>query len=101
MPPAGAIPWLWPGSMRRGPWRSGPPGCRPLLRLKAVALRAGVADMTFQSLRRSWATIAEARGVPQAMITRQCRHTSEETTRKWYQQRDLDSLRDAVEGFDI
>ena len=53
------------------------------------------------ALRRTWATIAEAEGIPQALITRQCRHASEETTRRWYQQRDLAALKDAVRSFEI
>ena len=35
------------------------------------------------------------------MITRQLRHASEATTRRWYQQRDLDSLKDAVSAFEL
>jgi integrase len=101
VPPPEQVPWLFPGSRRRGPWIGGQVCRRPVSRLKAAAKRAGVEGMTFQSLRRSWATLAEAIGVPQAMITRQCRHTSETTTRRWYQQRDLDNLHDAIEGFEI
>jgi integrase len=95
------VPWMFPGSTRRCAWVNGPPGGEPVDRLKAVAARAGVEGMTFHALRRSWATRAEALGIPQALITRQCRHTSEATTRRWYQQRDLNALRDAVEGFEF
>ena len=101
LPPLDRIPWLFPGSRRVGPWIDGAPGTKPIDRLKAAARRAGVEGVTWQSLRRSWATIAEGLGIPQAMITRQCRHTSEDTTKRWYQQRDLGNLRDAVGGFDL
>jgi len=94
-------PWFCPGSRRLGPWSQGPPGYRPADRLGAVARRAGVPDMTFQMLRKSWATLAEQKGIPQALITRQCRHSTEQTTKVWYQQRDLDALKGAVEGFDF
>lgn len=100
LPTAAEIPWVFPGSTRTCAWVGGSSGVRPMDCLRAAATRAGVPRMTFQSLRRSFATAAEAAGIPQAMITRQCRHSSEETTKRWYQQRDLDSLRDAVEGFD-
>jgi integrase len=101
MPPASSIPWVFPGSRRVGAWTGGAPGCKPIHRLQAAAGRAGIEAVTWQSLRRSWATIAEAAGVPQALITRQCRHADAETTRRWYQQRDLDALKGAVEGFDF
>lgn len=99
LPPS--VPFLFPGALRRSAWTGGPAGQKPIDRLKSAARRAGVEGATFQCLRRTWATIAEGSGVPQALITRQCRHTSERTTREWYQQRDLDALRDAVEGFDF
>jgi integrase len=100
VPPAGLVPWMFPGSRRTGAWIGGSPGQKPVQRLSAVAARAGVEGMTFASLRRTWATAAESAGIPQALITRQLRHSSEETTKRWYQQRDLDSLGDAIDGFD-
>jgi integrase len=99
LPPAEEIPWMFPGTRRRCPWVNGAPGHEPVDRLKIVAARAGVEGMTFQGLRRSWCTRAEGLGIPQSLITRQARHTSEQTTRRYYQQRDLDALRDAVNGF--
>lgn len=100
LPPLDRIPWVFPGSKRISAWTQGPPEARPLSRLKAAARRAGIADVSWQMLRRTWTTRAEALGMPQALITRQARHTDSETTRRWYQQRDLDALRGAVEGFD-
>jgi integrase len=101
VPPAASVPWMFPGSTRVNAWTQGAAGTRPLDQLQAIAKKAGIEGVTFQSLRRSWATAAEGLGLPQGMITRQCRHASEETTRRWYQQRDLDSLHDAVDGFDF
>lgn len=101
MPPAERIPWLFPGSRRTSAWVTGTCEERPVGRLKAVGRRAGVEGLTYQALRRTWATVAEGLGVPQALITRQCRHTNDTTTKRWYQQRDLDALRGAVEGFDF
>jgi integrase len=101
LPPVDRIPWMFPGSERISAWVGGPPACKPVGRLKALGKRAGVGLVTFQLLRRTWVTRAEALGIPDAMATRQCRHTSTETTKRWYAQRDLDSLKDAVEGFDF
>jgi integrase len=95
------VPWLFPGSLRASAWTGGAPGLRPVDRLKAAGARAGVEGATFKVLRRTWATAAEAQGIPQALITRQCRHSDQRTTREWYQRRDLDALRAAVEGFDF
>jgi integrase len=100
MPSAEDIPWMFPGSTRTCAWTGGGAGFKPVDCLKSAALEAGIEGVTFQSLRRSWATAAERVGIPQAMISRQCRHTSVETTRKWYQQRDMNSLKETVSGFD-
>lgn len=100
LPPVDRIPWVFPGSNRVSAWTGGPPTCSPSGRLKAVAERAGIDHITWQMLRRTFTTRAEALGVPQALITRQARHTDVETTKRWYQQRDVDALKDALEGFD-
>ena len=70
------------------------------IKLKALGRRLGI-DATFQRLRRSWATRAEALGVPQGLISRTLRHASQETSRTWYQARDMEALRDALERFDF
>jgi integrase len=93
------LPWLFPGATGRGPWTGGSAGHRPRCRLQAVAARAGVAHITWQMLRRSWATHAEALGVPEGLITRQMRHADPEVTRRYYRQLDMDNLSDATEGF--
>ena len=101
-PPGFVIPecsWLFPNTRLHNAWYSGEHGDRPCERLQAVARRAGVEGMTFQSLRRSLATALEGFGLPQPLITRTLRHTSERVTREWYQGRDLEALTRAVEGF--
>ena len=99
VPPA--VPWLFPNTRLGNSWHSGEHGDRPCERLQAVARRAGVQGMTFQSLRRSLATALEGFGLPQPLITRTLRHTSQRTTREWYQGRDLEALARAVEGFNF
>jgi integrase len=99
LPSADRIPWLFPGVRGLAAWTTGRTSQKPIGRLGAVAKRAGVFPCTWQMLRRTWATRAEALGVPQALITRQARHTDESTTRRWYQQRDVDSLCAAIDGF--
>lgn len=97
------VPWLFPTIRGTAPWCSGYQSSKPLARFQTVAARAGITgdDVTFQTLRRSWATIAEGLGIPQALITRQLRHTSEETTKRYYQQRDMKALGDATSAFEF
>jgi integrase len=78
IPRTGAI-WVFPGATRRAPWTGGPPGYKPLDRLKAEGLAAGVPGFTFLSLRHSWATHAEWWGLGDTMIQRQLRHTTRKT----------------------
>jgi integrase len=100
LPPPAEVPWLFPGTMRIGPWVQGIAKSRINHRVKAVAARAGV-KMTPQILRRTWATRAEALGVPQILVTRQMRHADDRTTREFYQGREAAALRDALSGFDF
>jgi integrase len=95
------VPWLFPTVGRAGqvaPWTSGETGRKPIHRLQAVAARAGVAGMTWQSLRRSWATHAEFHGLGPAMIQRVLRHTTPRTAELWYRTSDLPNLKQAVKG---
>jgi integrase len=100
-PPLDQIPWLFPGTHLTNYWHGGAQGFRPVDRLQKVAARAGVEPCTFQMLRRSWASISEARGTPQNLISRQLRHMSVDMSKKFYQELDLDALRAATEGFDF
>ena len=96
-----AVPWLFPNIRASNAWCAGQHGARPWERLQAVAQRAGVKGMTFQSLRRSLACHLEAHGLGQALITRCLRHTSERTSKQWYQSSDVPNLVTAVEGFNF
>jgi integrase len=93
-------PWLFPTATGKV-YAEGAPGQKPLDRLKNLGERAGVKGFTFHSLRRSLATHMEMAGYSQPMITRILRHTSERTSRTYYQGSDLPALARAVEGFTI
>jgi integrase len=92
-------PWLFPNLNRRGPWRDGAVGTKPVQRLQAVAQRAGVPGMTFKSLRASWATRAESAGYSGLIIQRVLRHTSPSTS-AWYRGHDIEALTRTVADFD-
>ena len=53
--------WVFPGWRGGGPWRGGRSGCRPIDHLRRAGLRVGIPSLSFQSLRRTWATHAETR----------------------------------------
>lgn len=91
--------WLFPNTHRTGPWTSGSPSTKPIARLQAAAARAGIEGVTFHAMRRGWATMAEAMGIPLNLVSRQLRHTSETTTRRYYAKKTTDALRDAVDHF--
>jgi len=95
-----SVPWLFPNLRLSNAWYGGQHGARPLERLQALAKRAGVENMTWQSLRRSLACHLEGHGLGQALITRCLRHTSERTTREHYQDSDIPNLVRAVETFE-
>lgn len=89
--------WVFPNTLRTGPWTGGSPAHQPLSRLKAAGKRAGVEGFTFQSLRHSFATHAEFWGLSDAMIQRILRHTTTRT--QWYYRHpDLDNMRAQVNG---
>jgi integrase len=96
--PLTAAIWLFPGFERVGPWTGGPPGHKPLERLKAEASIAGVVGFTFQSLRHSWATHAEYFGLGDTMIQRQLRHTTRRT-QLVYRHADLTNMSNSVRPF--
>ena len=90
--------WVFPGVTRKGPWINGPRGHRPLDQLRAAGERAGVQDLTFLSLRHSFATNGEsAWGLSREVIQRILRH-ADQTTQNWYRHADTDNLRRAVGG---
>jgi integrase len=94
--PDPAPPWLIPTVSRKAPWVAGSPTSRPLAQLQAVGKRAGIAHVTWHTLRRSLATHLEIMGVGGAMISRVLRHTSTRTTETFYRRRDEDNLRSAL-----
>lgn len=91
-------PWLWPGERGRNAWHGGGPGRRPIDRLQAAGREVGIARITWQSLRRSWATHAEtAWGLTDPQIQRVLRHTSPLTSRLHYRAADVANLRSIAE----
>lgn len=88
-------PWLIPGATGKSYWEGGPPGQRPLDRLKAAGEAVGVKGFTFQSLRHSWATHAERWGFGETLIQRQLRHTTIRT-QQTYRHSDLPNLVEAT-----
>lgn len=96
MPPASAIPWLFPTCDRKAPWIHGSPTSKAVARLKAAGARIGSPDITFQMLRRSLATHLEHFGAGPAMIQRILRHTSSQVTEAHYRRADLANMADAV-----
>lgn len=93
-----AHPWLFPGPRHRRAWHGGGPGRRPIDRLRQAALSIGIPEITWQSLRRSWATHAEtAWGLSDPQIQRVLRHTSPLTSQAHYRAADVANLRSIAE----
>jgi len=91
-------PYVFRNLKNAQPWTGGSIGSKPLDRLKAAGVRAGISDgLTWHSLRRSVATNMEAIGCGQAMITRILRHTSSAVTTAHYQQADLRNMLEAMD----
>jgi integrase len=93
-----SCPWVIPNLSRRGPWLSGHARSRPIGQLQAAAKRAGIDHVTWQHLRRGYATHAESWGFGEALIQRILRHSSPMTSRQFYRAADIDNLRSAVDG---
>ena len=91
-------PWLFPNLNRRGAWRDGAPGMKPVQRLQQVAARAGVPGMTFKALRATWATRGENLGYSALTIQRVLRH-SNPTTQLWYRGLDVEAVTRTVADF--
>jgi integrase len=89
-------PYLFPNQRVGTPWLNGPTGTKPIERLKAVALRAGVEHATWQMLRRSVATHLEGCGCGPATIQRVLRHSNVGTTQNFYMKFDLANTREAM-----
>jgi integrase len=92
-------PWLVPTINRRSPWVGGSPGSRAFDQLAAAGDRAGL-RVNFQVLRRTCATMLEAKGVAPATIARILRH-SEAVDAAFYRRRDEDSMRRAARDLEF
>jgi integrase len=93
--PRSGSAWLFPCIRRRAPWLEGPVGAKALDELKALGLRAGVHGLTFQSLRHTFASLAEGWGLGELALQRILRHTSPRTQRT-YRHELPDVLREAA-----
>jgi integrase len=89
-------PWFFPATRRRACWSSGAPGCKPLDRMKAVALSVGVPGFTPLSLRHSAATNLTALGAGPNLVRLLLRHTNNQT-QSWYVHSSLHILREGIE----
>ena len=90
--------WVFPNFERTAPWTGGSVGYRPIDRVKRLGVRAGVEGFTFQSLRHSWASMAESLwGLTDLQIQRVLRHTNTRT-QEGYRHPDVDNLRSLVRG---
>lgn len=68
--------YLFPCRTLRSPWTGGPMGHTAGGQLKLLGMRAGVPDLTFQSLRHAFATHAEYWGLTELQLQRILRHTN-------------------------
>jgi integrase len=93
-PDAGPV-HLFPGVKGKGAWHGGREASRPIAFLRRAGEACGVPGLSWQSLRRSWATHAEsAWGLSDPQIQRVLRHTSPRTSRVYYRAADLANLRE-------
>ncbi len=93
--------WLIPTLNRKAPWVSGHIKSKPSERIKSAGARAGLEGLTFHSLRRSLATHLEYFGAGEAAIQRVLRHSSGETTKRFYRRADAINLRATVAGVEF
>ncbi len=96
------VPWMYPACRRRGPWKDGAVGDKPLCQLKAAAKAAGIGgDVNWQMLRRSLATHLRTHFRIGRDLTSQILRHSEAVDDAFYLEDDADNLRRAVEGVDF
>jgi integrase len=95
VPDCGSEEWLFPHAYRTGPWIHARHGHRPGDRLRQLGERAGVAGVTFQSLRHSYATLAEGWGLGELALQRLMGH-SRPATQRSYRHEDPEQFRVAV-----
>jgi integrase len=80
---AGRGPWVFPNrtGAGRGYWVGGPPGSKPLDRIKAVGRRAGLEGLTIHSFRKTIGTLARRWEISRDELQRWLRHSKIETQR--------------------
>lgn len=89
--------WLFPNFRRSGPWIHGANGYRPVDAIRRAGEAAGVANLTFLSLRHTWATQAEsAWGFSELLVQRILRH-SKSPTQLHYRHADMLNLRESMD----
>jgi integrase len=94
LPDAGDV-HLFPGVNGKGAWHGGRVDSRPIAFLRRAGEACGVHGLSWQSLRRSWATHAEsAWGLSDPQIQRVLRHTSPLISRVHYRAADIANLRE-------
>jgi integrase len=85
--------WVIPGATLAGPWTGGPPGYKPLDRVKAAGKRAGIDNLTILDFRHTIGTLAEQWGMGELELMRWLRHTRKGTQAYYRKAPDLDGLR--------
>jgi integrase len=82
-------PWLFPNrtGVGLGFWHSGPPGSKPLDRIKAAGRRAGLENLTILSFRKTIGTYARAWGLTPDELKRWLRHSGT-GMQSYYQEHD-------------
>jgi hypothetical protein len=56
--------WVFPGSLRKGPWTGGPPGGKALHRLREAGLAVGIEALSFDRLAAFWSSQLERVSLP-------------------------------------
>lgn len=89
--------WLFPNFRRSGPWIHGANGYRPVDAVRRAGEVVGVSNLTFLSLRHTWATQAEsAWGFSELTVQRIMRH-SKSPTQLHYRHADMSNLRESMD----
>lgn len=90
--------WLFPARGRKKPreqtvpWIEGPAGEKVLDCVKAAGRRAGIPNLTIQSLRRSIATHGKRMGLSLMEVRDLLRHQDARTTQNWYIETDVPGI---------
>lgn len=90
--------WLFPARGRKVarkksvPWLEGPRGEKALDAIKAAGVRAGIPNLTIQSLRRSIATHGKRMGLSLMEVRDLLRHKDARTTQDWYIEDDVPGI---------